>query len=108
MALSEELERLDELHRRGALSDDEYARAKSRVLGNPPDGGSTMPVAVSTLRRSREDRWIAGVCGGLAKATGAESWVWRLVFTLLLLCGGSGLLIYVLMWIFVPIESDRA
>jgi phage shock protein PspC (stress-responsive transcriptional regulator) len=56
------------------------------------------------LRRSRSDRWIAGVCGGLAKATAVESWVWRLAFALLLLCGGAGLLVYVLMWIFVPAE----
>jgi phage shock protein PspC (stress-responsive transcriptional regulator) len=58
--------------------------------------------AVNNLRRSRGDRWIAGICGGLSKSTGLESWVWRLIFAVLLLFGGTGLLIYLLLWIFVP------
>ena len=33
-----------------------------------------------------------------------ESWAWRLILAVLLLCGGTGLLLYVLMWIFVPSE----
>jgi phage shock protein C len=60
--------------------------------------------AINALRRARSDRWIAGVCGGIARATGVESWVWRLLFALLLLCGGAGLVIYVLLWVFVPSE----
>jgi phage shock protein PspC (stress-responsive transcriptional regulator) len=108
MALSDELSKLQELHRAGALTDEEYARAKARVLEAGP-AGPAAPVApalaaVNALRRSRGDRWIAGVCGGLAPATGAESWVWRLVFAALLLFGGVGLLIYLLLWIFVPPE----
>ena len=55
-------------------------------------------------RRSADDRWIAGVCGGLARVTGVESWVWRLVLTALLLFGGTGGLLYILLWIFVPAE----
>lgn len=103
--LIDELDRLDELHRRAALSDEEFARAKERLLGAPAHG-SVPPLLASlnALRRSRDDRWIAGVCGGLARATGAEAWVWRLGFALLFFCGGAGLVIYVLMWIFVPAE----
>ena len=48
--------------------------------------------------------WIGGVCGGLARATGIESWVWRLIFAVLFLFGGTGLLLYILLWIFVPTE----
>ena len=102
--LAEQIERLDELRRRGALSDEEFARAKTRLL----DGAAVMPApqlaALNALRRSRADRWIGGVCGGLAQATGAESWVWRLLFALLFFLGGAGLVIYVLLWIFVPAE----
>ncbi len=60
--------------------------------------------ALNALRRSIADRWIAGVRGGLAQATGADAWIWRLVFAALLLFGGAGLLIYLLFWIFVPSE----
>jgi phage shock protein PspC (stress-responsive transcriptional regulator) len=44
------------------------------------------------------------VCGGIAHATGVESWAWRLFFTVLLLCGGAGLLVYFLLALFVPNE----
>ena len=105
MSLSDELGKLSELHQRGALTDDEYTRAKERLLhpGSAP-GSEPYVKAVNALRRSRSDRWIAGVCGGLAQPTGVESWVWRLIFAMLLLFGGAGLLLYVLMWIFVPAE----
>jgi phage shock protein C len=108
MALSDELAKLQDLHQRGALTDDEFSRAKARVLegaASSTEAPSAAAIAaINALRRSASDRWIAGVCGGIARATGVESWVWRLLFVLLLLCGGTGLVIYVLMWIFVPSE----
>ena len=51
-----------------------------------------------------DDRWIGGVCGGLALATGVEAWLWRLMFVLFTLTFGFGVAIYVLLWIFVPEE----
>ena len=108
MALSDELAKLQDLHQRGALTDDEFSRAKARVLdgaansAEPPTAAAI--TAINSLRRSASDRWISGVCGGIARATDVESWVWRLVFVLLLLCGGTGLVLYVLLWIFVPSE----
>jgi len=109
MTLSEELSKLADLHQRGALSDEEFARAKLHVLETAPtQGAPQQPIpalgAINALRRSASDRWIAGVCGGLVRATAVDSWVWRLLFAVLLLCGGAGVLIYVLMWIFVPSE----
>jgi len=101
MSLSEELGRLDALRQSGALNQQEFDAAKARVLASEhPCAG---PAALK-LRRSRSDRWIAGVCGGAAQSTGTESWVWRLLLTLLFLLGGSGLLLYILLWIFVPSE----
>ena len=103
MALVDELAKLDELRRGGALSEDEFQQAKARLLeARPP----TVPVvaALNRLRRSSGDRWIAGVCGGLAQATGLESWAWRLIFALLVLLGGTGVVVYLLMWLFVPAE----
>ena len=60
--------------------------------------------AVGSLRRSVTDRWIGGVCGGLAALTGLDSWIVRLLFTVAVLFGGFGLIPYVLLWIFVPPE----
>ena len=111
MALTDELAKLEDLHRRGVLSDEEFARAKARLLdGAAASDGAAGPVpaaaaAINALRRSRGDRWIGGVCGGIGRATGIDAWVWRLLFALLALCGGAGLVLYVLLWIFVPAEA---
>lgn len=107
MALADELIRLEQLHSRGALSSEEFARAKARVLESGAAGGgeagqSPAVQAINRLRRSRTDRWLGGVCGGLAASTGFESWVWRLIVVVLALFGGAGVLLYLLLWIFVP------
>lgn len=105
MALSDELSKLAELREHGTLTDEEFTRAKGRLL-NAEGAHATPPLvsAVNTFRRSRTDRWIAGVCGGIARATGVESWVWRLIFTVFTLCAGVGLVVYLLLAIFVPSE----
>jgi phage shock protein C len=105
MTLSDELSKLGELRDRGTLTDQEFARAKERLL-NSEHASSNGPsaAAINSLRRSRSDRWIGGVCGGIARAAGIEAWACRLFFTVLFLCGGAGLLAYLLLWIFVPSE----
>jgi phage shock protein C len=121
--LSDEIRRLHELHQAGALSDLEFEQAKAKVLAGAPawervnldkEGtsgagfnarGSSVEAQFKALRRSRGDRWLAGVCGGLAGAFGLEAWVWRLLFVVLtILTSGFGALLYLLMWIFVPEE----
>lgn len=101
---ADDLDRLAALHSNGKLNDEEFSRAKSRVL----DGDKREPIepvaAVNGLRRSRSSRWIGGVCGGLARSTGLEAWGWRLLFVLGLLLSGASLLVYLLLWIFVPAE----
>ena len=57
------------------------------------------------LRRSRRNRVIAGVCGGLAEFFGISSFWFRLAFLLALLPGGiPGLLLYLIAWIIIPNE----
>ncbi|MDO9096143.1 MAG: PspC domain-containing protein [Rubrivivax sp.] len=104
MSLSEELGRLGALHNSGVLSDDEFAHAKARVLGGAPDVQAPALLAINALRRSRTDRWLGGVCGGIARVTGVDSWIWRLLFALLTLCAGAGVLVYLLMWILIPAD----
>jgi phage shock protein PspC (stress-responsive transcriptional regulator) len=105
MALTDELGKLSELRASGALTEEEFKRAKERVL-NSEQTRSCEPLAsaVNTFRRSRTDRWFGGVCGGIARSTGTEAWIWRLLFAALFICAGAGLLLYVLLWIFVPSE----
>jgi phage shock protein C len=57
------------------------------------------------LRRSRKDRIVAGVCGGLAEFFGISVFWFRLAFLIALIPGGiPGLLAYGLIWIIVPSE----
>ncbi len=102
--ISEELQRLADLHRQGLLTEAEYTAAKARVIGGQATG--VIPATGSRLRRSSTDSWLGGVCGGLARTTGIESWIWRLAFALFALFGGSGLLAYLLLWIFMPADSS--
>ncbi len=106
MSESDELGKLGDLHQRGVLSDEEFSRAKTRVLGGAALADQPGAVgALNAFRRSRKDRWIGGVCGGIGQITGLATWTWRLLFTLLVLCAGTGLLLYILLWIFVPEEA---
>jgi len=109
MTMSDELSRLADLHQRGALTDDEFARAKARVLAGLDAGVASPAVqAVNGLRLSNRDRWLGGVCGGLAEATTLPAWAWRAFFVLLVLCAGTGVLAYALLWLLVPRDPFTA
>jgi len=54
-----------------------------------------------TLRRSGDDRVVAGVCAGVAKALGVDPTLVRLVFTLLALAGGAGVVLYGATWLYM-------
>jgi phage shock protein C len=50
---------------------------------------------------------VAGVCGGLAEYLNVDATLIRVIFLLLAVFGGSGLVIYLAMWILVPDASKR-
>jgi phage shock protein C len=104
MSLVEELARLEEMRARGTLSEDEFQRAKTRLLDAQHAPAPEPAAAFNRLRRSRSDKWLGGVCAGIAQASGIEAWIWRLLFVLLFMFGGTGVVIYLLLWIFVPLE----
>ena len=54
------------------------------------------------LRKVPERKWIGGVCAGGAYWLGVPAWLVRLVLTLSVLCFGFGVLLYVLLWVFMP------
>jgi phage shock protein C len=60
------------------------------------------------LYRSPNDRMIAGVCGGLGEYLGIDPVLVRLFFVLLTIGGGSGVLIYFLLWILIPYPEQGA
>ncbi len=58
------------------------------------------------LRRSRREKIIAGVCGGLAEYFDIDPFLVRLAFLLgALFLNGAGFVVYIILWILVPLES---
>ena len=57
----------------------------------------------NVLRRSRRDRILAGVCGGLGEFFGISPFWFRLAFFILFIPGGlPGLVPYLVLWIIIP------
>ena len=60
------------------------------------------------LMRSRADRKIAGVCAGFAEYFDLDVTVVRVVWLLVALFGGGGILAYIIAWIVIPEEPEYA
>jgi phage shock protein C len=58
------------------------------------------------LTRVEDGRMIAGVCTGLAKYLGVDATIVRLIFVLLALFAAGGVLLYIIMWLIMPMEQN--
>ncbi|MGY1652705.1 PspC domain-containing protein [Geodermatophilus sp. SYSU D01119] len=69
----------------------------------PPPAPLVEPPPVRpALRRSRTDKYVGGVAGGLAQYSGVDPLLWRVGFVALTLAGGTGIAIYLLLWLLMP------
>lgn len=62
---------------------------------------------VKRLYRSNTVKVIGGVCGGLADYLNIDVALIRVAFVLLVLFGGSGVLVYLIMWIAIPAQAGN-
>jgi phage shock protein C len=60
------------------------------------------------LYRSRTDRKIAGICGGMGQYFGVDPVIFRIIWLLLLLGMGAGLVVYLVLWLIVPLEPQAS
>ncbi len=71
-----------------------------------------MPVKKSSINsqfrlyRSETNRVLGGVAGGIAEVFAIDPTVVRLIFVLLFVFGGSGFLLYLILWVVIPSESE--
>jgi phage shock protein C len=59
------------------------------------------------LKKSQQDKWIGGVCGGLGEHLPIPSWCWRFLFSVTVFFWGLGFLLYIFLWIFVPAGEKK-
>jgi phage shock protein PspC (stress-responsive transcriptional regulator) len=59
------------------------------------------------IRRRTDDKWIAGVCSGLADRLGIDPVIVRAALVVLVLLGGAGITIYLLAWALLPNDRDE-
>lgn len=69
---------------------------------------ATIPQEHKRLTRSRSDRILGGVCAGLARYFDTDPLLIRLVFVIITLAQGAGILLYVLLWVLMPEEGVEA
>ncbi|GGN57812.1 PspC family transcriptional regulator [Actinoplanes lobatus] len=83
--------------------------------GFPP--GSNVPPWVAAasaawsrqqLVRPRNGRYVAGVCGALARATNTDPVLWRVLLGVLGVLSGTGVLLYLIGWLIIPSEGDTS
>lgn len=63
---------------------------------------------VKRLYRSRKNRILAGVCGGLGEYFGIDPVIVRLAWVLFILMYGSGLLAYLIAWLIIPENPGKS
>jgi len=63
-----------------------------------------MPQKIKRLYRSRKDRMICGVCGGLGEYLGVDPTLVRLLWIIFALAYGAGILAYILACIVIPLK----
>ncbi len=59
------------------------------------------------LYRSRSERWLVGVCGGIGEYFDIDPTVIRIVFVLAAFIFGGGLWVYIILWIIMPLNPDE-
>lgn len=108
MDLADQLHKLQSLREQGVLTEGEFTLAKKRVLDGPAAQNSPANANANSFlnqfRLSTTDKWIGGICGGLATLTNVPAWSWRILFLMTALLHGIGVLVYILLWILVPVQ----
>jgi phage shock protein PspC (stress-responsive transcriptional regulator) len=77
---------------------------RMRRKGDPVTDFQTRTDVGRRLVRPRDNRWIAGVCSGLARRFGLRPNLVRLLFVLSCLLPGPQFLIYIMAWVIIPSE----
>lgn len=87
-------------------ADETLGEAREPISGDASFEDFHTETETRHLRRSRSERVIAGVSGGLGRYLGIDPVLLRLAFIALTFAGGSGILVYFVAWILIPEEKE--
>lgn len=90
------------------LADDQRMTTNDAPSTAPAPPAPPGPPGGRALRRSRDQRIIAGVCGGLGRYTGLDPIIFRIVLAVLIPFGGVGAVIYLGAWLFLAADGEAA
>jgi len=65
-----------------------------------------MAEGTKKLYRSNDNRWLAGVCGGVAEYFDVDPTLIRVLFILFSFVVGGGLIVYLILWLVIPLAPD--
>jgi phage shock protein PspC (stress-responsive transcriptional regulator) len=74
-------------------------------IDSPPPYGTMPPPSLRRLYRLRNDRWVAGVAAGLGAHLDVDPNLVRLGFFLLTIFGGFGIVLYIVLWVLMPVAD---
>ncbi|GAB3597017.1 hypothetical protein GCM10027446_24610 [Angustibacter peucedani] len=80
----------------------------SRTGSSPGATGEQVLDQLRGLRRSSDDKVLAGVCGGLGRSLGVDPLLLRVVVAVMVLFGGTGIVLYALAWLLLPQDDGTA
>ena len=101
MSTADEIAKLHQLVEKGALTQAEFEQLKARLLSELPGPGAGL--AINRLRRSLADRWIAGVCGGIAEYAGIDANLVRLLAVVGAFVAFPAVVVgYIIAWVLLP------
>lgn len=79
----------------------------AKKTGNSAQADTVAPGAKAHLTRSKREKMIGGVCGGLASYFNIDPTIIRIALILITLAWGAGLIVYLLLWAILPTSDDN-
>ncbi len=81
---------------------------KKKAATEKKSDDQTADQGYKRIFRSSSDKMIAGICGGLAEYCGIDLTLIRIIFVILCFISGTGLIVYLIGWIIIPVQEDTA
>lgn len=73
-------------------------------MNQPSYGNTPQPGGPNKLVRDNNDKWLGGVCSGLANYFNIDPNIVRVIFAVATFFGGASVLVYLVLWVIMPTQ----